>query len=117
MASSNNSDPVSGGWLQWVYDSMCVLEHIWTTADIQLELSIYLLAGVVVLWILIGMAWWNYEEAISNLFELRSNSVANVQVSNLASSSSEFIAPWQDHSFQLSPETKKLTQRIRHPQT
>ncbi|XP_065910803.1 uncharacterized protein [Dysidea avara] len=72
MASSNNSDPVSGGWLQWVYDSMCVLEHIWTTADIQLELSIYLLAGVVVLWILIGMAWWNYEEAISNLFELRS---------------------------------------------
>lgn len=70
LIPSSSSDSV--GWLQWLYDNICVVENIWTTADIQLELSIYLLAGVIVLWILIGIAWWTYREAISNLFELRS---------------------------------------------
>lgn len=68
----------SEGWLRWTYDCVCELEHIWTTADLQLELSIYLLTGVVILWLLIGVAWWIYGEAISNLFELKSMNFGNV---------------------------------------
>lgn len=63
------------GWLQWVYNFVCILEHTWESADLQLQLSVYLLTGVIVLWLLIGVAWWMYGEAISNLFELRSMSL------------------------------------------
>jgi len=55
-----------------MYDCACALEHAWRSADLQLQLSVYLLTGVVVLWLLIGIAWWIYGEAISNLFELKS---------------------------------------------
>ena len=59
------------GWLQWIHNCLCVLEDTWAS-DLQLRLSVYLLAGVVVIWFLIGIAWWIYGEAISSLFELRS---------------------------------------------
>lgn len=68
MCSSETVD----GWLRWIHNCVCVLEDTWASADLQLKLSIYLLTGVVVLWLLIGIAWWIYGEAISNLFELRS---------------------------------------------
>ena len=57
------------GLLEWMHNC---LEHTWASADIQLQLSVYLLTGVVVLWLLIGIAWWIYGDVISNLFELRS---------------------------------------------
>ena len=60
------------GWSKWIHNCICIVEHAWSSADLQLQLSIYLLTGVVVLWLLIGMAWWMYGEAISSLFELKS---------------------------------------------
>ena len=68
MRSSESVD----GWLQWIHNCVCVLEDTWASADLQLQMSVYLLTGVVILWLLIGIAWWIYGEAISNLFELRS---------------------------------------------
>ena len=66
-------------WLQWIRNCVCALEDTWASADIQLQLSVYLLTGVVVLWFLIGIAWWKYGEAISNLFELRSMNLRTMQ--------------------------------------
>lgn len=69
---SYNSLELADGWVQWIQNFTCVLEHTWASADLQLQLSVYLLTGVVILWLLIGIAWWTYGEAISDLFELRS---------------------------------------------